>query len=291
MKTKKKGIIAAAFLIVIASVLLSVFSSPIFNGIENLRASEYTSSDIKNVDKTALIAHCAEVDGKTNSVSGFKEAVRLGADGVVVDLCFCEDGTPVMTDSYAEVKSSPLLEDLFKAMSEEKYSNTKLYLNIVQLSDLTKLNKLASEYDIAAKTTIIGIDADHYGLVTSDDSMIPFYLDYKLSASELSDISKGEFSVPDILDKYGASGLVIDYSQCSQDTVEAFDDYGIPVIISSIDNNRQLSKALLDNAQYVWVSDVQKARSFLNDWIHEMQSRFESSVEQSLKDLSTTKSE
>lgn len=291
MKTKKNGIIAASAVIVIIAVLLTVFSSPIFNGIENLKASQFTSSDIKNVDNVSLLIHCPEIEGKPDSVAGFKEAIRSGADAVVVDLCFRQDGTPVMTDSYTKVKSAPLLEDLFKVLSEEKYSKTKLFLNIIQLSELTKLNKLASDYNIASRTTIIGIDKDHYGLITSDDSMIPFYLDYKLSSSELSDIKKGDFLIPDVIDKYGASGLVIDISQCSGDVTDALDGYGIPVVISGITNNSQLSAALLDNAQNVWVKDISKSRDFLDSWINEMQVRFESSVEKSLSELSTTKSE
>lgn len=291
MKTKKKGIIAAAVIIVAVAVLLTVFSSPVINTAGNLNASKFTSADLANVDNIVLLAHCSEVDGNSNSVAGFKEAVRLGADAVAVDLCFSEDGTPIMTDSYENVGNAPLLEDLFKAMADKKYSKTKLFLNIVQLSDLTKLNKLASDYNVAARTVIIGIDEHHYGLITSADSMIPFYLDYKLSSSDVNKIEKGEFSVPEVIEKYGASGLVIDYSQCSENVIETLDGFGIPVIVSPVANNTQLSKALIAGAQIVWVDNVQRSRGFLDGWIKEMQKRYESSVEQSLKRLSTTHTE
>lgn len=288
MKTKKKGIAVLSVIIVIAAVLLTVFSQRIINGIEDAKASEYTESDLKNVDNIVLLSHCAEVDGKTNSVAGVKEAVRLGAGAVVVDMCFKENGTPVMSDDYGNVDSAPPLEDLFKALKTEKYLGVKIYLNIVQLSDMTKLNKLAVDYDLLSRLTLIGIDADHYGLITKDDTIIPFYLEKDFSSEEHSEMRKGTFSVPEELDEYGASGLVVKASEADETVIEALDDYGIPFIVTSVNNNRKLSEVLLANAQTVWVNDIEKSEKFLSEWIKEMQIRYENSVASSLKALSTT---
>lgn len=288
MKTKKKGIAAAAVIILIAAILFTVFSQRIVTGVEDIIAPKYTSGDLKNVDNIVLLAHCAEVDGKTNSVAGVKEAVRLGADAVVVDLCFRENGTPVMSDDYGNVASAPLLEDLFKALNTEKYLSIKIYLNIVQLSDMSKLNTLAVDYGMISRLTLIGIDPDHYGLVTKDDTIIPFYLERSFSAEERSEMKKGTFSVPKELDEYGASGLVIKSSDADEAVIDALDSYGIPSIVTSVNNNSRFSEVLLANAQTVWVNDIEKSRNFLNGWIKQMQERYESSVEASLKALSTT---
>lgn len=277
----------AAVTIAVIAVLLAVFSKRIINAVGDIKAAEYTASDLNNVDNIVLLTHCAEVDGRKNSVAGVKEAVRLGADAVAVDLCFRQDGTPVITDDYSEVGSAPLLEDLFRAMTDKKYSDVKVFLNIVQLSDMSELNRLAVDFDLVSRLFIVGIDTDHYGLITGDDTIIPFYLDYKFKSEELKEIEKGTFAIPEVLSQYGATGFVIEASDSSVAVIGALDDYGIPCIVKEIKNNSQLAEALIDNAQTVWVDDIEGSSVFLDGWISEMQERYESLVEASLNALST----
>lgn len=288
MKTKKKGLIVAAAIIVAVAVVLAVLSPQIKDGIGNLGVHGYTDKDIKNVDNVVLLAHSSEVGGISNSVAGFKEAVRLGANAVAVDLCFKQDGTPVITDSYENAEASPLLEDVFKAMNEEKYTQTRLFLNVVQLTELSMLNTLAVKYDVVSRLTIIGIDTDHYGLISSDDTIIPFYLTYSVTAQDISAVNGGTFTLPEALATYGASGVALSYADCSEKIIEAFDSYGVPTVILGVDTGSQLCKALLDNAQTVYVKNISSSRKLLDSWTLKMQQRYESSVEQSLNDLSTT---
>lgn len=286
MKTKKKGIVVSAVIIALSAVLLAVFSPYLIQFKDNAGACRYMDTDLQNVDNIVLIAHCAKVEGQSNSVAGFKESLRQGADAVVVDLCFKPDGTPVITDDYGKVNSAPLLEKLFKTMNEEKYAETCVFLNIVQLSNFSVLNKLVVDYDLAARLTIIGIDEERYELARAEDTIVPVYLNYKITTDDLSAIDDGTFEAPYVIDKYGADGIVINYSDCRKKVVDALDDFGIPTVVSSVDTGSHFCSALSDNAKLVYVKNAEKSRKLLDRWIHAMQDRYQSSVEKSLEDLS-----
>ena len=288
MKTKKTGIAVLSAVIVVIAIIIAVCSPAVHTGFGNLGVNGLTGKDIQNSDSVVLLAHSAEIGGIANSAAGVKEAVRLGASGVCVDLCFRTDGTPVITDSYDNVDSAPTVEELFKEMSAERYKDIKLYFNIVQLSDLSELNRLAVEYNMISRLTLIGIDTAHYGMITTDDTIIPFYLTYDVTSADTSAIGSGTFTVPSAVGEYGASGIVIDRSDCSEKTMNAFADYGVPVIVTGINSGNQLCSALLDGAQTVYVTNIQNSAKIYSGWISHMQERFESSVAQSLEDLSTT---
>lgn len=288
MKTKKKSVVSAALIIALCAVLLIVFLPDIRQFFDKAGTYGYTEKDLQNVDNIVLLAHCAEISGSSNSVAGFKEAVRTGADAVAVDLCFRPDGTPVITDDYDSVDSAPLLEELFKAMNTEKYLDTKVFLNITQLSGLSVFNKLVLDYGLESRLLIFGIDEEHYELIKADDTIVPVYYNYKVTQENKNSMSDGTFEAPEIMEKYGAGGLVIDYSDCSEKVIDAFDELGIPVVVSGVNTNSRFCSALVSNAKTVYVSDVENSRQLLDDWIAAMQERYRSSVEKSLEDLSKT---
>ena len=249
---------------------------------------DITPPVVTNYDEFVAAVRASGIVGLGGA--GFPTSVKLSVkdlskiDYVILNGAECEPyitaDTLTMTDRA---------DDIFEGIQLlEKYLGVKIYLNIVQLSDMTKLNKLAVDYDLLSRLTLIGIDADHYGLITKDDTIIPFYLEKDFSSEEHSEMKKGTFSVPEELDEYGASGLVVKASEADETVIEALDDYGIPFIVTSVNNNRKLSEVLLANAQTVWVNDIEKSEKFLSEWIKEMQIRYENSVASSLKALSTT---
>lgn len=289
MKSKKRGIIIASAVIVILAVVL-VFVLPFIKGTaELISARKYYGEDLKNVDNIILLADCCTVDGKTNSVAGVKEAVRLGADAVMVDLCFRTDGTPVITDNYEDNKTAETVEELFHALNEEKFKDVRLYLNIVQLSGLTELNRLAVSYNMAGRTFLCGIDKTHYGLITSDDTIIPFLLEHKISKEEKDAIANGTFSAPESIAKYGASGLDIDVSDATADVVSTLDGFGIPFIVTGVGSADSFCKTLINGASTVFADDIELCSDILEEWVLSMQERHSSSVEQSLEDLKNNK--
>lgn len=286
MKSKKKGIIAASAIIVTAVIALLILFPVFKNGFFDLSLGKYLREDLGNVDNISLISHCAEIDGVGNSVAGFKESVRLGANAVIVDLCFRKDGTPVAAADYSDAENAEPVENLFRAMNDDKYKKIKVYLNIVQLSDMTKLNSLAVENNVIDRLYLIGMNKEHYGLITTDDTIIPFLLNYKFGSDELSAINDGHFTSPEIIEQYGASGLVIENAQLSPELVQTLNDYGIPFIVDGIKDKKAFCKALTDGAENVVISDTDGCKKVLDKWIAETQERYKASVEKSIKELS-----
>lgn len=285
MNSKKRSIIIAAAVIVVLAVACAVFSPFIKSGIQRFTANKYTSYDLKNVDNIVLLADCCTVDGKTNSVAGVKEAVRLGADAVLVDLCFRADGTPVITDNYEENETAQTVEELFATLNEDKYKDIKIYLNIVQLSGFTELNRLAVSYNMVGRATLCGIDEAHYGLVTSDDTILPFLLEYEFTSEEKKSIENGEFSAPECLARYGADGIEIDASDVTSEIITNLNDFGIPFIVTGVDNVNTFCQVLVNSASTVLVNDISLCSDILDSWTLAMQERHSSSVEQSLEDI------
>ena len=248
--------------------------------------SGYMKEDIKNVDNISLISRCSEIGGKKNSVAGVKESVRLGANAVIVDLCFRKDGTPVITDNYSNADSAETVEELFKAMSEDKFRKIEIYLNIVQLSDISKLNTLAVSYNMLDRLFLIGIDSDRYDLISSDDTIIPILLDYTFGSDELASVKSGKFKRPDILEENGASGLVLDNSQITPELVETLNDYGIIFLVDGVDGTAEMCKTILNGTGNIIVTDIKEARETLDKWTGKIQERYKKSVDKSINELS-----
>ena len=282
MKAEKKGIVIISAVIAIA-VVTTIILSPL---LRHKSVSGYMKEDIKNVDNISLISRCSEIGGKKNSVAGVKESVRLGANAVIVDLCFRKDGTPVITDNYSNADSAETVEELFKAMSEDKFRKIGIYLNIVQLSDISKLNTLAVSYNMLDRLFLIGIDSDRYDLISSDDTIIPILLDYTFGSDELASVKSGKFKRPDILEEKGASGLVLDNSQITPELVETLNDYGIIFLVDGVDGTAEMCKTILNGTGNIIVTDIKEARETLDKWTEKIQERYKKSVDKSIKELS-----
>ncbi len=289
MKNKKRRILIICSIVLVVAVAAAITVPLIMNAIEKKLIREYMAQDLPNVDNVVLLSHCAEVDEKTNSVAGVKEAVRLGADAVAVDLCFRKDGTPVITDNYEESESATTLEELYIAMSEDSYKDIILYLNIVQLSEMNKLNSITIKHDMVGRTFIIGIDEAHYGMITTESTIVPFLLRYELTDADKDAVANGTFAVPSCISEYGASGIEIAAKDATPEIINALNDFGIPFIVSGVDEVKTFCEPLLNGAATVYVDDIEKYSKILKDWTVAMQERHNSSVEQSLADLKNNK--
>lgn len=273
MKNKKRSITVITVVAIVIAIALAVLSPFISDGFDRLTARRYIGQDIKNVDNIVLIGECPEVDGKAQSVAGVKEAVRLGADAVKVDLCFRSDGTPVITDRYENNAEADTVEELFNEMNGDKYKDVTVYLNIIQLSSLTELNRLAVKYDMVGRAYLIGIDESHYGLVTNDDTIVPFLLKYEFTKDDLQKIKDGRFSAPECISKYGAGGLEIDLKFATEEIISTLNDFGIPFTVSGIESISDYCRVLLNGTSTVIVEDIESATQVLDSWIEAMQER------------------
>lgn len=279
---KKKGILFISVLLIILTVTALILI-PFF---KRTSVNRYTREDLENVDNISLITHCTTIGGINNSVAGFKESVRLGADSVIVDICFKKDGTPVLTDDYSLVDNSEKAELLFKTLNEEKYDDITVYLKIAQLSDLSSLNELAIKYNLIDRLFLIGIDRDHYGLLSSDNTIIPILLNYEFSSEELSGLDNGEFKIPNIMENYGAFGLIIDSEQVTSQLSDTLKEYNIIFVADGIDSKSKMCKTLLNGADNIIVSNIEESKKILDDWTEKMQERYKASVEKSINSLS-----
>ena len=282
MKAEKKGIVIASAVIALA-VVAAIILIPL---LRHNSVSGYMKEAIKNVDNISLISRCSEIGGRKNSVAGVKESVRLGANAVIVDLCFRKDGTPVITENYSNADSAETVEELFKAMNEDKFKNIGIYLNIVQLSDISRLNTLAVSYNMLDRLFLIGIDSDRYDLISSDDTIIPLLLDYTFSSDELSAAKNGKFKKPDILEEKGAAGLVLSNSQITAELVEVLNDYGIIFLADEVDGTTEMCKTILNGTENIIVTDIKEARETLDKWTEKIQECYKASVDKSIKELS-----
>lgn len=287
MKSKKR-IIACAVILAVSVIAVIIFPF-IRNAADNGVIRKYTAQDLKNVDNVILLSDCIEVDGNTNSVAGVKEAVRLGAKAVTVDLCFRKDGTPVITDNYENSESATTVEELYTALNGEDYQDIRIYFNIVQLSGMTKLNSLTVRYNMVGRTYIIGIDESHYGIITSDSTIIPFLLKYQLTKEDKNAVADGTFSSPACIAQYGASGIEIDAKDATPEVIQTLNDFGIPFIVSGIDSVNSFCQTLLNGASTVYVADIKQSSDILDEWTVSMQERHSISVEQSIADLKQNK--
>lgn len=283
MKIKKRGVLVACAVITVLTVALAVFYPFIADAFDTVAVRKYIGQDIKNVNNIVLVASCPEIYGKAQSVAGVKEAVRLGANAVTVGLCFRADDTPVITDRYENNTEADTVEELFVAMNDEKYKDVKLYLHIIQLSSLTELNRLTVKYNMVSRVYLTGIDKSHYGLVTSDNTIVPFLLKYDFTQDDLQRIEDGKFSAPECIAKYGAGGLEIDKRFATPEIVSTLDNFGIPFIVSGIESADDYCNALISGATTVIVSDIEKCSQVLDMWIDAMRERHSSSVEQLIK--------
>lgn len=289
MKNKKRRVLIICSVVLAIAVAVGIAVPLIINAREKSLIRKYTAQDLPNVDNVILLSHCSEVDGKTNSVAGVKEAVRLGADAVSVDLCFRKDGTPVITDKYEESETAATLEELYVAMNADDYKDIIIYLNIVQLSEMNKLNSITIKHNMVGRTFITGIDEAHYGMITTESTIVPFLLKYELTDADKDAIANGSFSVPAFISQYGASGIEIDSADATAEVIKTFNDFGIPFIVSGVDSVENFCEPLLSGAATVYVEDIEKYSDILKDWTVAMQERHNSSVEQSLADLKNNK--
>ena len=113
---------------------------------------------------------------------------------------------------------------------------------------------------------IIGIDESHYGIIDSDDTIIPFLLKYDFTKEELKSIKEGRFTAPECIAGYGAAGLEIDKKYATPEIISTLNDFGIPFFVSGIDSTQDFCEALLNGAMTVLVDDIEECDTTLDRW-------------------------
>lgn len=273
-KRKNKRIIAAICIIVlIAAAVASVFiiKHHRFTQIKN----SFLSQNLELYDDFSVVSPSAEVDKDRCTVASFKESVRLGANTVVLDTCFDSDNVPVICESYDKISSDSLkVEEIAKLLTEDTYKDIKLCLNIKQLGSLSVLNTIISEYSIADRVIICGIDEERYGLISGNDTFAKVYFNYKpadIASRSLEEINN-------LKSEYNISGVIINYKNISEELLKLLTENSVPYIIYGINDELDMYKALSMGIPVIETDNPKLLNEIYEKWRNENQNRIDSSV-------------
>ncbi len=270
MKNKKK--IAIPFITILLGVILILLG--IYPSIRNKnQAEDYQQENLELYGELNIISDSRPVDGNPHSLSGFKEAVRLGANTVTLDLCFKRDGTPVITDSFDDINESTLsAEEIFKLMQDENYSDINVNFRLNQLGSLSTFNSLITRYGMENRVIISGIDKNRYSLIHGTDTPAELYFDY----TPCDDIEETVNEVNSLVADYGISGVII--NDASAELVDTFCRKGISFIVSDIDSESDIYKALSFGAYNLQTKNPQELKDIYTLWHNETLDRIDASI-------------
>lgn len=270
----KKIIIAASAVILAAAVALITVSA-VRNKAERDRIEGYLSRKLETYGDMNIVSDAAEVDGKLNTVAGIKEAHRLGADTVTLDLCFNADNVPVICADYDDITKDTLkLEDVYRLLGEEKYSTLRINLRLRQLGSLGKFNELLDRYGLSGRVIISGIDKNRYSLISGDSTAAGIFFDYvpqkdaKASLNEIIAIQK----------EYGISGVIIDSRNITEELTEKLNQRGIVFIVGNTDDELSMFSALGAGACNIETSSPETLLGVFDRWKEQTRENMDKSI-------------
>ncbi|MBQ8783213.1 MAG: hypothetical protein IJZ57_05530 [Clostridia bacterium] len=274
MKNKKSAVIAAAVVCLVAVVLVLIIPA-ITKSQQNKLIEQYTESNLELYAELNVITDSVSVDGNAHSLAGIKEAVRLGADTVTVDLCFTPDGTPVIDDDYTDITDSTLkAEEIFKLMSEENYKDININFRLRQLTSLSEFNRLVAEYDVSKRVIITGIDSNRYSLISGTDTPVKVYFDFEPADTAESSVE----SVLRLMTDYSLGGIVIEAKDASKELIDALSQKGVPYIISNVDKEVEMYCVMSYGAYAIDTDSPQFLKEAHNSWKNITLQRLDASI-------------
>ena len=165
--TKRKLVVISA---VLSAVILALFVLLIvlisgYNDNE-IEAKKYDIVSIaRNLNeknaattakKIAVIAKSGSLKQEKNSYLEVKTAIKNGLDGILLDVSFRKDGTPVLAENFnAVTKDSPELEKIFELAQSGDF---KLILNMGEVSDMAGVRKLIDKFSLKNNVMILADD-------------------------------------------------------------------------------------------------------------------------------------
>lgn len=279
LNKKKKAAVIAAAVILIAAVTVSVFI--IKNRKTEKEISQYLQNPPDLYGELCVIADSAEVDKNRYSVAGFKEAVRLGADTVTLDICFDSDGTPVVCRDFDDITDSALrLEQILELTAgDEEYSAVNLNLRLRQLNTLETLNSLLQKYHVESRVIISGIDRDRYSLISGDDTCANLFFDYEVKGSA----EQATAEIAQLQKEYNISGVIIDAKNLDAALTQSLVQNGIPFIVSGADSDIEIYRVLSLGANLIQTNSPERLNEIYESWKKSALSQMDKSIADSLK--------
>lgn len=280
-------IIICTFILIVAGAITVFVIVPKIHSAQDAKIEKYMNEDLEITGGITIGCHATENSKAVNTVSGIKEAVRLNADVVSVDICFNKSSEPVLCDDYDNAENSPKAEEAFKLLNKNKYKKIKLNLNIVQLSSLKALNALIAKYNLADRIIISGIDEEHYSVISGKETPAKLYFDY--SPDKSMDAKTLSEDISSFCNKYSVSGIMIPLEAVNKTVIKALQYCNIPYFIKKVNSKSDMCRVMSFGASYIETDSPEELSDLYNTWVRKTAERYESSVVKSLADLSTTK--
>ena len=270
---KNIAIFAAAVAVLIALVCVIVFA--VSHKQKENRVDEYLNQRFETYGEMNIIADAAVVDGKSNTLAGIKEAARLGADTVTLDLCFNSDDVPLVCSDYDDISKDTLkLEDAFKLLNEEKYLTLRLNLRIKQLGSLEKFNGLIAAYNMSGRVILSGIDKNRYGLISGESTAAGLFFDYEPKLKAAKSLNE----ILDMQEKYGISGVIIKSTDITEELASKLNQRGIVFIVGGADEEMDMYSALSSGAGNIQTAYPDKLNELCKKWKESTREKIEKSI-------------
>ncbi len=273
-KLKKKLLIAVPALL-IAAVLCVLLVHGIIQKRNAALEESYLQKDLASYSKIHIIAEDIRVDGKADTLAAFKEAARLGADSVTLDLCFRTDGTPVICRSFDEITKDTLqLAQILKLMQEPQYANVSLHLRLRQLVAPDVFNALLAKYKMTDRVYLSGIDKSRYGILTGDQTAADVFYDY----APADDPETAVEEIRSLCTQYGVDGVILENGDASDALIESLNEAGIPYILRGVDQKKAMYKAIDRGVFLIETKDPAQLSTIFENWKTATQKRIDASV-------------
>lgn len=279
---KSKPAIAIIAVIIVAALTAAAFLivKSIKEKEQKEKIAEYLSQNLEIYGELNIISDTAEVDGETNTLAGIKEAHRLGADTVTLDLCFNSDDIPVICDDYDNITDKSLkLENVFKLLNEKKYSALRINLRIRQLGSLSKFNELMTKYKMSGRVLLSGIDKERYGLISGENTSALVFFDYTPQKGAKDSLNE----INNLIKNYGITGVIIEYDNVTKELAEILNERGIKFIAANADEELDMYAAIGSGASNIETSSPEKLREVYDLWKTTTDDRMNQSIIDELK--------
>lgn len=276
-----KRFIPIIVIILIVAVIASFFIAKTMIQKKKIqKINDYLSQRIETNGELNIISDAAVVDDKKNTIVSIKEAVRLGANTVTLDLCFDSNDVPVVCDDFNNISENSLkLEDVFKLLKEEKYSSVKLNLRLNQIGSIKKLNELLNKYEMTDRVILSGFDENRYNMLDCSSTSAGVFFD----CVPEKDPQKASEYIFSLIDDYGISGVIINYADITPELVEKLNQHGKAFIVSGVDDELSMYEALSTGANIIETSSPDTLLEIYNNWRTQSKENVEKSIMDDLK--------
>ncbi|MBP3329512.1 MAG: hypothetical protein J6L89_01635 [Clostridia bacterium] len=270
--TKKHLRIAVSCLVVLAvmSAFTALIAVPSVKNAVIKSAKESLFENYYSFPEGALItAANGFKENNKNTLLYVKTAVGSDADGIEVDVCFSEDGTPYVAESAEDIGSNTMpVEYLVSYLSEEAANDNirRHYINfhLQDAANLEELSKIITDYQMEEYCFFTGVNANQAKYVRTSSS-IGFYLDYEIDKSKINNPEYCSLVVNEV-SQSGAIGINCDYDNFSDILSIMLKENWLKISFTGVENELDAIKALQYSPNQIIASNPEQVRSILIEW-------------------------